>query len=357
MQCLMLLSGQVKDINPYYLGRGFHVSPQVVGLEVKKPPNLRVPDLGEFEDLTRNFFQTQRATSSDRSAVLRSQDYLKLNSNEGELFSIVDSGRPATEVFIVSPKHPDAPYPTRSQTQEQYFQWIRENGNLVLKTLQYDPQKIDQLATKIIRVRSAAYALELLKQWAPYIQFNGEQLFDVFPLRWNKATEKTGTYEQDYAFGPNAYDLMMLAQGVQVAPGANFTAMSLEGAALWRQGLRSYARTMEILDAAEFAAYKKKFLESWHLTEQDVKDLFPKLFALEEAYKELAQMVIADKENPVFLPMTVTPLANNLSFRHRDPRYRGNEWSYLVVPIVFDFNHGLNIIYDLKRKRFVVIDG
>lgn len=158
-------------------------------------------------------------------------------------------------------------------------------------------------------VLDAWWSAELLSQVAPRVLYQGAPLFEVAQTRWSNVTGKTAVFEQDYFIGPTAWQL----QETLDQP--------------------TYSEQYPWIDAAEF-------LKEWGLTREELLELKPQLVALEEVFLHLNRW--AKTQEP----------AKRLQGRQNYLSVSG-----LKSPVRFDFNHGRNIIYDVRRKKFVMVDA
>jgi len=295
--CIAALSGERMD--PYYLANGNHLAVPVKDLEIEFPRLQGVNDdplLGFKHDILRN-----QKTLATRSAILRAEDYAKQKGPDGKgathTFRIAEH-LGAFEVFVTYPPHPNDPHPMQN--------WILENGQLVLKSIiMCEENCINNNLSNILRTWTA---LEYLSQITPHIKFRGLPLLDVARIHVTAQSASTGVLEQQYAYGPSVHDL--------------------------QQAITS---TVVILESGR-AIESDEFLKSWGLNKADAHLLQPMLDALEETYRRLQAW---GTKQPL-----LEPLDNVANWVEDKP-----------VSVLFDFNHGRNIIYDIRLKRFVVIDG
>jgi hypothetical protein len=304
--CVRVLSG--KPLNPYYLGQGFHPITQVEGLEIRFPELPSFP-MDDFNAVAAELIRKE-AKLREVSAIMRAGQYVALRDGIADtmaplhnLYQVAPSGA-FFQAFVEHPLHPDHPYPMMRQSQQEYLNWIRRNGTNIVKALNLDEMRMRE---HIDYFRKSWQALAYLAHIAPGVTFQGRPLVEVAQMQWTDATGETGAFEQAYAYGPTTAQLQTALVSRRV--------MTVEG--VW-------------VESGEFLAI-------WGLSRGDAERLQPELAALEELYLRLHKW--------------------GFDLPKLDFLWRGNTTNFRQSSVLFDFNHGQNIIYDVLKRRFVIIDG
>jgi len=205
---------------------------------------------------------------------------------------------------------------------EDYEGWAFQNATLVIKSLKSETLKDHSLENIILLFQRFIYTFKFLEIISPEVQYGGKPLFEVAKTSINPHDLSEGLVFQEPVFGPRVFDLMRLFE------------------------------FEEFLNSQTSRPDTVKFFEEWGIDLSKKADLKLRIQAIELFYAQTHSLFLnLLKKN--FYVTDETP-ASRLPMMYNSANACNVDE---VMPVGIDFNHGKNVIYDVKKDRFVVVDG
>jgi hypothetical protein len=299
----------VRGSTPFYLGN--RAVPHEHSI-----PNTRIqfPDIAEIQwpgiALLKAQFQ-RFSTNYNGDARERMKSYMIATGfSNPEKYILTSLKVPKfSTVCLASPAHPKAE-DVKIMNHREYLQWLRKNGFRIYKAIMFsNPPHTFHPDDAIYMMEHMLKALGYLKQLSKKITFENKPLFRVAPAEMKDETFFTAVFEQEYVWGPTAYELYMAI-------------------------FNNY-----IIDSDGFSISSEKYLAQFNMTQESAKKLLPRLDMLTQFYDQL------------------NLLAPRIPFFEELGGITNTVEDGSSAQVYFDFNHGKNIVYDPSKDEFVIIDG